>query len=201
MIKTGKAIRVILASASPRRRQLLARVLPRGSFTCVKSRIREKPLINEPPRRFALRMAEAKARGVAGRIRLANGRTAIVLAADTVIDLAGKIIGQPLDPKHARAILGRLSGRRHYVITGLAFIRLPDEKRIRLSVTSSVWMKQLDRATIERYVKSGEPMDKAGAYGIQGIGKRLVRKRRGSYSNIVGLPLQEVRKILRILAR
>lgn len=146
-------------------------------------------------------MAEAKASDVAGRIRLAPGRTTLIVAADTVIDLDGTIIGQPLNPNHARTILRRLSGRRHNVITGLAFIRLPDAKRLRLSVTSSVWMKKLDPKMIDGYVKSGEPMDKAGAYGIQGIGKRLVRKYRGSYSNIVGFPLREVRKALLILTR
>jgi len=146
-------------------------------------------------------MAEAKALDVAGRIRLAQGRTAVILAADTVIDLGGTIIGQPINPNHARTILRRLSGRRHSVITGLAVIRLPDKKRIRRSVTSSVWMKKLGSQVIDDYIKSGEPMDKAGAYGIQGMGKRLVRKYRGSYSNIVGFPLREVRKALLILTR
>lgn len=191
---------MILASDSPRRKTLMTRIVPRGSFITVKSRVRERTRPGETPRKFAVRMAEAKASDVAVRIRIAKGRTAIIVAADTVIDLAGKTIGQPHNQKQARAILGRLSGRRHDVITGLAFIRLPDEKRIRLSVTSSVWMKKLKVKTIDDYVQSGEPMDKAGAYGIQGMGKRLIRKYRGSFTNIVGFPLREVGQILRVLS-
>jgi len=203
MKKSGlrKKIRVILASRSPRRRDLMTRILPRASFTCVKSRIQEKARPEEPPRTFAIRMAEAKASEVAGRIRILPGQTAIIMAADTVIDLDGEIIGQPRNPAHARSILVRLSGRRHRVVTGLAFIRRPGKRRIRRSVTSSVWMKKLDPKTIDEYMKARESMDKAGAYGIQGMGKRLVRKYRGSYTNIVGFPVPEIRKILRTLTR
>jgi septum formation protein len=192
---------VILASESPRRKMILARILPRTSFKTVKSLIREASRPGEKPAAFAMRMALVKARRAAERIRLKSGQTAVVIGADTVIDLSGRIIGQPRDARHARSILRRLSGRRHSVITGMAFIRLPENKLARRSVRSSVWMKVLAPAVIDRYVKSGEPMDKAGAYGIQGRGKKLVRKYRGSYSNIVGFPRSEVRALLYRLCR
>jgi septum formation protein len=180
---------------------ILARILPRTSFKTVKSLIREASRPGEKPAAFAMRMALVKARRAAERIRLKSGQTAVVIGADTVIDLSGRIIGQPRDARHARSILRRLSGRRHSVITGMAFIRLPENKLTRRSVRSSVWMKVLAPAVIDRYVKSGEPMDKAGAYGIQGRGKKLVRKYRGSYSNIVGFPRREVRALLYRLCR
>lgn len=180
---------------------ILARIIPRAHFQTIKTRIREKPRSGEKPRAFAVRMSVAKAQWAAERIRLKPGCSAVIIAADTVIDMSGRIIGQPRDAKHARSILRRLSGRRHSVITGIAFIRLPGSKLVRQSVTSSVWMKSLEPLTIDRYVKTGEPMDKAGAYGIQGRGRKLIRKYCGSYTNIVGFPMREVRTALRRLRR
>jgi septum formation protein len=197
MIRKLSLIRIILASNSPRRAELLARIIPRRSFVIRKSRVRETIRRGETPRDYAERLAEAKALAVARRERLGRNQIAIIIGADTVIALGGKIIGQPRDSNHARAILGRLSGRSHNVITALSFIRLPERRRILTTIKSAVWMRKLDPETIDRYVRSGDPLDKAGAYGIQGVGRKLIRKYRGSYSNIVGFPLLTARKILR----
>jgi septum formation protein len=196
MIHKLSSIRIILASNSPRREELLGRIIPRRSFVIRKSRVRETIRQGETPRVYAERLAEAKALAVARRERPGRDQTTIIIGADTVIALGGEIIGRPRDKVHARAILGRLSGRPHTVITALSFIRLPDRRRILTTVQSAVWIKKLDPDTIDRYVRSGEPLDKAGAYGIQGMGRKLVRKYRGSYSNIVGFPLLTARKIL-----
>ena len=193
--------RIYLASQSPRRRELLAQIgvrfdllLFRGSgredaATC------EDPLTGETPDVYALRVAAAKARHGSALLQARRLPIRPVLAADTTLDVAGEIIGKPTDDAAAEAILGRLSGRAHRVLTAIA---MTHNGRIeqRLSV-SEVRFRTLHAAEIQRYVASGEPRDKAGAYGIQGFAAMFIEEIRGSHSGIVGLPLCETALLLR----
>jgi septum formation protein len=171
----------ILASASPRRRELLERVGLSPRVMAVD--IDETPFPGEEAVSYARRMAEEKARAcpVEG---------ALVLAADTVVHLEGRIFGKPLDEADARRMLSELSGREHRVTTGFALRR---GDRIEVDHCSTfVRFRELPEDLIRAYVETGEPMDKAGAYGIQGIGACLVTGIVGSYPNVVGLPLVPV---------
>lgn len=189
-------MRIVLASRSPRRRQLLAQILPRGCFLTWASRVPEKPRSGETPRTFARRMAEAKAGQAWEKFKIRKKPPTLIIAADTVIDDRGRIIGRPGSRRQAVAILRSLSGRSHRVITAVCLIRTKDERSFLATAVSRVWMKKLSTQDIMRYLASGEPLDKAGAYGIQGRGRRLIARYRGSYTNIVGLPLATLRQLL-----
>jgi len=182
------ARRVILASASPRRRELLRFICP--DFDVVPSGV-DETLDEAPSPEAAARLALRKARAVARR----TGQ-GIVLAADTLVVVDGLALGKPSDAEDARAMLRRLSGRRHHVITGVAVIDAAGLRERSGAVVSQVFMRELGAAEIEAYVASGEPDDKAGAYAIQGLGGRLVAALLGSYTNVVGLPLPCVRLLL-----
>ena len=176
---------LILASASPRRRELLERV---GLALEVRpADVDETPLPGEPPRAYVARVARAKAQALARP-------GAWVLAADTTVTIDGAILGKAADGAEAAAMLRRLSGRVHEVIT--AFTLLGDAARDEV-VASEVAFVALDEPTIAAYVASGEWRGKAGAYAIQGIGAALVREVRGSVTNVIGLPLAEVLAALR----
>ncbi|MDO8959843.1 MAG: Maf family protein [Rhodocyclaceae bacterium] len=193
--------RIYLASQSPRRRELLAQIGVRFDLLLFRGGSRadaatcEDPLPGEVPDVYALRVAAAKAQH--GIALLQSRRLPIrpVLAADTTLDVDGEIIGKPTDDADAAAILGRLSGRGHRVLTAIA---MAHDGRIeqRLSV-SEVRFRALTAAEIQRYVASGEPRDKAGAYGIQGFAAMFIEEIRGSHSGIVGLPLCETALLLR----
>ncbi len=181
--------RLVLASASPRRIDLLAQIAlspdevdPAG--------IDETPLALELPARHALRLAEAKARDVAQR-----HPGAFVLAADTVVACGRRILPKALDRETARRCLALLSGRRHRVHGGIA-LALPDGRVVSRRVETAVIFKRLDPAEIEDYLASGEWHGKAGGYAIQGLAARYVRGIVGSYSNVVGLPLFETASLL-----
>jgi len=179
---------VILASASPRRRELLRRLV--RDFDVVPADVDET--LDGPPTPAAIEeVALRKARAVAARA----GR-GIVVAADTVVVLDGEALGKPSDAAHARAMLRRLRGRRHQVVTGVAVVDAATGRERSTAVVSEVTMAPCDDATIDRYVAGGEPLDKAGAYAIQGAGRRLVAAWSGSFSNIVGLPVDETRRLL-----
>jgi len=184
------AVRFILASASPRRRELLQQ----GGieFDAVASEVPEVPESGEAAAAFAGRAAEDKASAVA---RVHPGRW--VLAADTVVVVEGKILGKPRGPADARMMLGCLSGRAHQVFTGVALVGPDGTVRETLVVESAVEFRNLSPEEINAYVQTGEPLDKAGAYAIQGGAAGFVRRVTGSYSNIVGLPLDEVGALLR----
>jgi septum formation protein len=137
------------------------------------------------------RLALDKARAVAGR--LGEG---VVLAADTVVAIDGDPLGKPVDAEDARAMLRRLRGRRHEVITGVAVVDVASGRAERTAVSSQVTMADYGEPEIAAYVASGEPLDKAGAYAIQGAGGALVARYEGSYSNVVGLPLAETVRLL-----
>ena len=178
---------LLLASASPRRRELLARV---GIALDVRpADVDETPRAGEEPRAYVARIAAAKAAAVAR----APGQ--FVLAADTTVTIDGAILGKADDAREASAMVRRLAGRTHQVITGFAIAG--DGVAIAREVTSDVEFVALGDAAIADYVASGEWRGKAGAYAVQGIGAALVRAVRGSVTNVIGLPLAEVLEALR----
>ena len=136
-------------------------------------------------------LALDKARAVAARVR-----EGIVLGADTVVAIDGEALGKPAGPADARVMLRRLRGRPHEVITGIAVVDARTGRAERTAVTSRVRMAEYDDAALDAYVATGEPLDKAGAYAIQGVGGALVAGYEGSYSNVVGLPLAETARLL-----
>ena len=170
----------ILASASPRRAELLAAA--GFTFTVAHADIDETPLAAEPADLYVRRLAEAKARAVADRYP-----GCVVLGADTTVVVDGDILGKPVDAADAVAMLRRLQGRAHEVLTGVALVA-GDHVRVELA-TTRVWFALMTDHEIAAYVGSGEPMDKAGAYGIQGRAACYVTRIDGSYSNVVGLPV------------
>jgi septum formation protein len=182
---------LVLASRSPRRAELLAAA---GIEFCVRAAdVDETPRAAEDPEKYALRVAEAKAAA------LPLGKGEIVLAADTIVVLAGEIMGKPKDLADASRMLTALSGRRHEVITAIC---LRSAGRTICDVSSTaVWFAPMTEEEIRWYVASGEPMDKAGAYGIQGLASRFIERIEGSYTNVVGLPVARVYQLLRDFRR
>ena len=181
---------LILASTSPRRKELLRQI---GlDFTVDPADVDEHVLPGESPEAYAIRVALAKARVAAGR-----AGSGIVIAADTIVVVDGAILGKPVDAEDARRMLTALSGRQHEVVTGLAVVDAASEKYVtRISITK-VWFRDLTEREIASYVATGEPLDKAGAYGIQERGALLVESIEGCYSNVVGLPLSLLGEMLR----
>ncbi len=180
---------LVLASASPRRQELLAQI----GLTAAKldpADIAEDPHTGENPRHLAGRLASEKAAAVAPR-----NEGAFILAADTVVAVGKRALGKAENEAEAHTYLSLLSGRRHRVYTGLALI-LPNGKALSKTVSSTVIFKPLGTHDIQSYIASGEWRGKAGAYAIQGLGSLLVRQIQGSYSNIVGLPLFELSSML-----
>lgn len=192
---------IYLASNSPRRRDLLHQIHVRFETLLFRSPgrpdhdISEDVLPGEDPVAYVRRVARAKSEGGFRRIAWRGKRVQPVLAADTTLELDGQIIGKPDNPTHAEAILRQLSGRTHQVLTSVS---LTDGTRTleRLSV-SEVQFRPIEDDEIRRYVATGEPLDKAGAYGIQGRAAIFVEQIRGSYTGIVGLPLFETAGLLR----
>lgn len=179
--------RVILASASPRRRELLAQI---GiSFEVLVSEAEERTEETEP-RKVVMALAREKARAVAEKL----SKEALVLGADTIVVLDGKILGKPHSVEEAREMLRSLSGRVHHVLTGVSGIYLPEGRELTFAEETEVWVDTLSDGEIEDYIASGEPFDKAGGYGIQGLFARHVTGIRGDYFNVVGLPVHRVFK-------
>jgi nucleoside triphosphate pyrophosphatase len=180
----GDSIRVILASASPRRRQLLA-----GAgiqFEAIESLMPEEHVAGEPARDYALRMAGDKARAVSSRFP-----DAIVIGADTIVVCDSHILEKPTDTNDARRMLAMLSGRTHTVVTAFALARAG--KILEASpVESNVTFRKLTDAEIDAYIATNEPFDKAGAYGIQGVGGGFISHVEGSRDNVMGLPTENV---------
>ena len=172
---------IILASGSPRRRDLLEQL---GlTFTVVAPDVDESPLAREAPIAYVSRVALDK-------VNTITLPASLVIAADTTVEIDGEIIAKPMDINDARAMLRRLSGRTQSVHTGVA-LKLGDHV-VTATVTSLVTFVVLTNETIEWYLGTGEPLDKAGAYAIQGAGSVLVESVDGSVSNIIGLPLHTV---------
>lgn len=181
---------LFLASASPRRRELLAQI----AVPCVTqiASIDENPLPAEPAAAYVERLAREKAR--AGLLALGGRKDAVVLGADTAVVLDGRILGKPADFAESRAMLQALSGRSHQVMTAVALVG-GDREAARV-VSSEVSFRPISEAEIEAYWASGEPCDKAGSYGIQGLAAVFVNRLQGSYSAVVGLPLCETAELL-----
>ena len=185
---------LVLASASPRRRDILGQL---GlTFSVIESGVDEPPPDGGPPELYARGLAERKARAVADRLR-ARRSTAFVLAADTIVVADASVLNKPEDDDDALRMLRLLRGRKHDVITALALRRADDAGFLRaIAVRSTVEFRALDDETVRRYVASGEGRDKAGSYAVQGLGAGLVRAIFGSYSNVVGLPACETLELL-----
>ncbi len=185
---------LILGSSSPRRKELLSALGIR--FVVIPSSVDERLLSGETPEMHVQRLALDKAQEVAAMV---PGQW--VLGADTIVVIDGQILGKPHDKKEAKEMLSSLSHRTHTVFTGYALVNhlYPTKNRVR-HVCSRVRMRALSPDEIAAYVNTGEPMDKAGAYAIQGIGSAIVAEVTGSYTNVVGLPLCEVAQDLQELA-
>lgn len=182
------AARIYLASASPRRRALLTQI--GVAFELVAVQVDETRHRGEVPESYVLRLARAKAEAA----RLALGRPALpILAADTAVVLGERVLGKPRDRSEALAMLGRLSDQTHEVLTAVALLGRGSQTALS---RSRVTFGPIDAAQALAYWQSGEPADKAGAYGIQGMGGRFVRHLEGSYSGVMGLPLYETADLL-----
>ena len=182
--------RLVLASASPRRAEMLK--LLGVDFDRLPGDIDETFLEGETPREHVLRLSEGKA------ALAARGRPdAWILGADTIVVVAGEILGKPGSPAEAAAMLEQLSGRKHEVLTGFAIIRQDLGIRVREVVRSIVLFREISGDEMAWYTGTSEPYDKAGAYAVQGMGACFVREIRGSFSNVVGLPLCEVFEVLK----
>lgn len=181
-------VELILASASPRRRQLLASA---GLYPIVKPQDVDESLRDgESPIAYALRTATAKAQACP------RSTHQIVLAADTVVAYEGRSLGKPVDDHEAQRMLKLLSGQTHVVHTAIVLL---GETMLSDVASTKVRFRVLSDQQIERYIVSGDGRDKAGAYGIQGEGGSLVASLEGSYTNVVGLPLEETLRLLRLL--
>jgi septum formation protein len=183
---------IILASASPRRSELLESA---GiTFLVVPADICEDPLPNEDPVDHVLRLAEGKARAAA---ELTEGR--FYLGADTIVLCDGEIMGKPKDHADAQRMLKKLSGVPHEVVTGFAIFDRERKGAVSQAVRTKVYFKLLRDEEIASYIATGCPFDKAGGYAIQGGAAHMVQKIEGSYTNVVGLPLCEVVETLRTM--
>lgn len=181
-------MRLILASASPRRSEILRSA--GYDFEVRAANVDETQFPGESPARYVVRLAREKAE--------ATGATddAIIIGADTTVVLDDRILAKPADPEDAARMLRDLSGKRHEVLTGVAVHRAGDGKTLADFDRTAVWFAPLSDEWIARYVASGEPLDKAGAYAIQGAAGAFVDRIEGNYLNIVGLPMSLVRRLL-----
>ena len=181
----------ILASGSPRRKELLSRMGVK--FEVVISDADEKSVTKDVPvRLYVQELALLKASAVAKNL----GKDTVIISADTVVTLDGKVLGKPKDKEDAHKMLTALSGREHEVYTGVCVMRRSDSKVTCKSVCTRVKFKSLTKDRINAYIATGEPMDKAGAYGIQGVGSMLIEGIDGDYFNVVGLPIATLADIL-----
>ena len=182
--------KLILASSSPRRSELLASL---GlEFSIVPSTVPEPAYNGETPADYGKKLAMAKATSVA--LEVPEG---LVIGADTIVVLDGQVLGKPQDPAEAREMLTRLSGQTHTVYTGIAVVDAKTREIAAETVETQVTFRSLSKEEIDDYVASGEPLDKAGAYGIQRLGGLLVSRINGCYFNVVGLPLSALDRLLK----
>ncbi len=188
------AVPLILASSSPRRQEML-RALGLDFQVVLANDLEPLPLVGEEPAAYAVRVARKKAEDVAEK---ASSDTAI-LAADTIVVLNEEIFGKPESSEHAFFMLSRLIGNTHRVITGCCILQPSSRKSEDFFVVNEVRMGRFSSDILKRYIATGEPMDKAGAYAVQGAGMFLVQGIHGSVSNVIGLPLTEVvQKLLQL---
>lgn len=182
---------IILASGSPRRKEILENT--NLQFSVITSDIDERIFENEEPIQLVLRLAFEKCMSVAQ-----NNPSDLVIGADTIVVLDNEILGKPKNEEEAFNTLSKLSNREHQVITGMSIVNLENEKKIVDYATSNVKFKKLTDQDIKDYISTKECLDKAGSYGIQGYGALLVEEIKGDYFNIVGLPISKLSDILKI---
>ncbi|MBN1367680.1 MAG: septum formation inhibitor Maf [Dehalococcoidales bacterium] len=182
--------KIILASGSPRRKELLEKIGLK--FEVEAGDIEEDLNVGLPPRELAEKLSLQKAQAAAEKYP-----DAIIIAADTIGVFEGKIIGKPHAATEAKKMLSMLSGKSHLVITGYTIIDTETRKTVTKSIETKVYFRKLTKAEIDAYVKTGEPLDKAGAYAIQGLGALIVEKIEGDYYNVIGLPLSSLTESLR----
>lgn len=184
--------KLILASASPRRKELLNNL---GlDFEVCPADIDESVLPDEDVAAYPLRIAMKKALAVA-----AEKKDAVVLAADTAVIVDDEILGKPKSEAEAKTMLKKLSGREHVVITGIGLVDTGSGRTLSCAEQTIVYFHPLKETEIDAYLASGEPMDKAGAYGIQGLGALLIRRLEGDYFNVMGLPISKLYRLLQNL--
>ncbi len=181
---------IILASASPRRKEILGNT--NLKFEVIKSDIDEVILPEESPCQVVMRLAYEKSMDIAY-----NNKNKLIIGADTIVCLDNIILGKPKDKLDAIEMIKKLSGRTHQVITGISLINLDANKKIIDYVVSNVKFKNLSHEDIMDYIQTNESLDKAGAYGIQGYGALLVEEIKGDYFNIVGLPISKLSDLLK----
>ncbi len=181
---------IILASASPRRKEILEKTGLK--FKIDESDYEEKVDPGLKPHELAKFLSREKARHVARRYR-----NALVIAADTIVVFRGRLFGKPRNEEQAKEMLKAMSGKAHSVITGFTIIDTAGKKEISRSVESKVFFKRLSTDEIETYIISGEPLDKAGAYGVQGLGAVIVKRIEGDFFNVMGLPLNALTESLK----
>ena len=181
---------IILASASPRRKEILGNT--NLKFEVIKSDIDEVILPEESPCQVVIRLAYEKSMDIAY-----NNKNKLIIGADTIVCLDNIILGKPKDKLDAIEMIKKLSGRTHQVITGISLINLDANKKIIDYVVSNVKFKDLSHEDIMDYIQTNESLDKAGAYGIQGYGALLVEEIKGDYFNIVGLPISKLSDLLK----
>jgi septum formation protein len=190
--QNNKEIHIILASNSPRRKELLRQI--GVAFTSCPTHIDERVLPGEKPEVYAVRVASNKA-----KIASKEVEEGILIAADTIVVIDGAILGKPADQKEATRMLSMLSGRMHRVITGLTVLDAATGRTLTRTAVTKVWFRVLSDDEIRSYVASGEPLDKAGAYGIQEKGALLVERIEGCYFNVVGMPVSLLGEMLKAL--
>ena len=186
-------MKLILASASLRRAEILRNA--GFEFSVYPAHVDESRLANEAADDYVLRLARAKAKAVADRV-IGNDSSRMVIGADTVVLAEGQILGKPEGERDARRMLRLLSGRTHDVLTGMAVIGLPNGPEYSHVEKTKVHFLELSSGDIGEYIATGEPFDKAGAYGIQGVGGRFISGIEGCYFNVMGLPLSRLWSIL-----
>ncbi|WP_438637721.1 Maf family protein [Paraclostridium dentum] len=189
--KRGELMNIILASGSPRRKEILENT--NLKFSVITSDIDERIFENEEPIQLVLRLAFEKCMSVAQ-----NNPSDLVIGADTIVVLDNEILGKPKNEEEAFNTLSKLSNREHQVITGMSIVNLENEKKIVDYAISNVKFKKLTDQDIKDYISTKECLDKAGSYGIQGYGALLVEEIKGDYFNIVGLPISKLSDILKI---
>jgi len=177
----GFFLKIYLASTSPRRQELLKKIF--NQFEIIPPEDKEITT-SKNPLELSLVLSQKKAKSVAAKIQ-----EGIIIAADTVVALDGQILGKPIDEKEAFWMLTRLAGREHEVYTGVTLIKMPEFYQKSFSERTKVWFYPLTAQEIQKYIATKEPLDKAGAYGIQGYGALFVQKIEGCFYNVVGLPV------------
>ncbi len=182
--------KIILASASPRRKALLEQIGLK--FTVDAAAQEDTGLAGQEPHRLAREISLKKAESVAGQYP-----DAIIIAADTIGVIDGQILGKPESESEAQAMLASLSGKSHTVITGFTVLDTLTGEAVSRSVETIVHIRRITKSEIKAYVQTGEPLDKAGSYAIQGLGAVLVEKIEGDYFNVMGLPLAALAKVLK----